>query len=77
MAYVLLNGPMFKRRKTDAAMWINPHSSLNRGQHIAWDRRKTDGGNARYLELADVALKPRNTNPAKADTLLSSDDIEQ
>jgi len=68
---------MVKRRKTDPAMWINPHSNLNSGQHIAWDRRKTDGDNARYLDLADVALKRRNANPAKADTLPSSDDIEQ
>ena len=68
---------MFRRRKSDAAIWINPHSTLNGGQHIAWDRRKTDGGNARYLDLADVALKPRNANPAKANTLPPSDDIEQ
>ncbi len=68
---------MFKRRKTDSAMWINPQSNLNGGRHIAWDRRKTDGGNARYLELADVALKLRNANHAKAKSLASSDDIEQ
>jgi hypothetical protein len=68
---------MFKRRKTDGAMWINPHSNLNGGRHIAWDRRKTDGGNARYLELADVALKPTNASPAKDNSLASSDDIEQ
>ena len=68
---------MFKRRKTDSAMWINPQSNLNGGRHIAWDRRKTDAGNVRFLELADVALKPKNANPAKANTLASSDDIEQ
>jgi len=68
---------MFKRRKTDSAMWINSHSNLNGGRHIAWDRRKTDGGNARYLELADVALKPRDANPPKANSLASFDDTEQ
>ena len=72
-----LEAPMLKRRKIDSAMWINPQSNLNGGRHIAWDRRKTDGGNARYLELADVALKPTKTNPAKGNSSASSDDIEQ
>jgi hypothetical protein len=68
---------MFRRRKTDAAIWINPHSTLNGGQHIAWDRRQTDGGNARYLELADVALKPTNANPVEGNSSASAEDIEQ
>jgi hypothetical protein len=66
---------MFKKRKTDAAMWINPKSNLNGGRHIAWDRRETDKGNARFLELADVALKPKKANPAKAKCLVTFDDI--
>ena len=57
---------MLKKRKTDPAMWINPKSNLNGGQHIAWDRRETDKGDARFLELADVALKPKKVNPTKA-----------
>lgn len=50
---------MFRRRKTDAAIWINPRLMKRLG-HIAWDRRKTDVGNARYLELADVAPESQN-----------------
>ena len=69
--------PMSKRRKTNGAMWINPHSNLNGGRHIAWDRRTTDVGNVRFLELADVALKPTKASPAKPNALASSDDIEQ
>jgi hypothetical protein len=67
---------MFKKRKTDAAMWINPQSNLNGGRHIAWDRRETDKGDARFLELADVALNPKKANPAKAKSLVTFDDIE-
>jgi hypothetical protein len=40
-----------------AEMWINPHSNLKHLSHHSWDRRNTDAANARYLELADVALK--------------------
>jgi hypothetical protein len=53
---------MSKRRKTGKAMWINPHSNI-KGRPIEWDRRETDVNNARYLELAEIAL-----NPAKADS---------
>ena len=53
---------MSKRRKTSKAMWINPHSNLNR-RPIEWDRRQTDANNVRYLELAEIALRP-----AKADS---------
>jgi hypothetical protein len=50
---------MRKRLKTEVAgMWINPNSTLSRG-HIAWDRRKTDSMNARYLDLAEVALRTK------------------
>ena len=48
---------MSKTRKTSKAMWINPHSNIKR-QPIEWDRRQTDVNNARYLELAEIALKP-------------------
>jgi hypothetical protein len=65
---------MLKRRKTDSQMWINPHSNVSGGGHITWDRRKTDVGNARYLELADVALKPKKSSPQKVNALPSSDD---
>jgi hypothetical protein len=68
--------PMFKRRKTDAAMWINPRSNLNGGGHIAWDRRKTDAGNARYLELADVALNPKTADPGEAKPSVAANDGE-
>jgi len=68
---------MFKKRKTEAAMWINPQSNLNGGRHIAWDRRETDKGDARFLELADVALRHTKASPAKANSLTSSDDLEQ
>jgi len=48
---------MSKRRKASTAMWINPHSNI-KGRPIEWDRRQTDVNNARYLELAEIALKP-------------------
>ena len=44
-----------------AEMWINPHSNLKQLSHHSWDRRDTDTANARYLELADVALKVKGT----------------
>jgi hypothetical protein len=40
-------------------MWINPRSNLKHLSHHSWDRRNTDAANARYLELADVALKAK------------------
>jgi hypothetical protein len=43
-------------------MWINPHSTLSRG-YVAWDRRKTDSMNARYLDLAEVALRTKMGPP--------------
>jgi hypothetical protein len=61
-----------------AAMWINPRSNLNQG-HIAWDRRATDAGNSRYLELADVALRPKkaefNQAESEADQQRSNDSV--
>jgi hypothetical protein len=68
---------MFKRRKTDAAVWINPHSNLSGGAHFAWDRRKTDAANVRYLELADVALRPKKSESPKANDSVVSDDPDQ
>jgi hypothetical protein len=54
---------MRKRPKTEVAgMWINPNSTLSQG-HIAWDRRKTDSMNARYLDLAEVALRAKMAHP--------------
>jgi hypothetical protein len=38
-------------------VWINPRSNFVHSGHQAWDRRSTDIANARYLELADVALR--------------------
>jgi len=67
--------PMFKRRKTDAAMWINPRLKNGWG-HVAWDRRKTDLGNARYLELAEVALNPKTANPSEAKPSVAANDGE-
>jgi hypothetical protein len=64
--------PMFRRRKTDAAIWINLRLMKGWG-HIAWDRRKTDVGNARYLELADVALNPKTANPSTKSSIASND----
>jgi hypothetical protein len=56
---------MSKRRKTSKAMWINPHSNIA-GRPVEWDRRETDVNNARYLELADIALSPPKSNAKKA-----------
>jgi hypothetical protein len=54
---------MLKKPKTEVAgMWINPNSTLSRG-HIAWDRRKTDAMNARYLDLAEIALRKKSIKP--------------
>jgi hypothetical protein len=53
--------------KTDVArMWINPRSNLNHGGHSAWNRRATDIWHSRYLELAEVALRPRSQEPKQA-----------
>jgi len=54
---------MRKKPKTKVAeMWINPHSTLSRG-YVAWDKRKTDSMNARYLDLAEVALRTKVAPP--------------
>jgi len=54
---------MHRKPKTEVAgMWINPNSILSRG-HVVWDRRKTDAMNARYLDLAEVALKAKPDKP--------------
>jgi hypothetical protein len=54
---------MPRKPKTKVAgMWINPNSILSRG-HIVWDRRKTDFMHARYLDLADVALRTKMDKP--------------
>jgi hypothetical protein len=45
-----------------AVMWINPHSTLSRG-YITWDRRQTDARNARYLDLAEIALREEMAKP--------------
>ncbi len=45
-----------------AVMWINPHSTLSRG-YITWDRRQTDAMNARYLDLAEIALRAEMAKP--------------
>ncbi len=58
---------MSKRRKTSKAMWINPHSNI-RSRPVEWDRRQTDINNARYLELAEIALKPDKVKSKNADT---------
>ena len=56
---------MSKRRKTSNAMWINPHSNLN-VRRVEWDRRQTDVNNARFLELAEIALNPDKANSKNA-----------
>lgn len=43
-----------------AEMWINPRSNMKHLSHHVWDRRDTDTANARYLELADVALRTKS-----------------
>jgi hypothetical protein len=45
-----------------AGMWINPHSILSRG-HITWDRRQADAMDARYLDLAEIALRAAKAKP--------------
>jgi hypothetical protein len=62
---------MSKRRKTSKAMWINPHSNI-KGRPVEWDRRETDVNNARYLELADIALSPAKRNSKKAAVIQAS-----
>jgi hypothetical protein len=62
---------MSKRRKTSKAMWINPHSNIA-GRPVEWDRRETDVNNARYLELADIALSPAKRNSKKAAVIQES-----
>jgi len=56
---------MTKRRKSSKAMWINPHSNI-KGRPIEWDRRQTDVNNARFLELAEIALNPDKVKSKKA-----------
>jgi len=56
---------MSKSRKTSKGMWINPHSNIKR-QPIEWDRRQTDINNARYLELAEIALSPDKADSKNA-----------
>ncbi len=65
--------PMYIRRKADKAMWINPPSNLN-GWQTGRERQKTDPGDARYLKLADAALRPKETQPKRASTWVKSDD---
>jgi len=45
-----------------SGMWINPHSTLSRG-YITWDRRHADAMNARYLDLAEIALRAAKAKP--------------
>jgi hypothetical protein len=53
---------MSRRSKTNVAkVWINPSSNFKHLGHHAWDRRSTDASDARYLELADVALRVEKT----------------
>ena len=56
---------MSKRRKTSKAMWINPHSNI-KVRPIEWDRRQTDVNNARFLELAEIALNSDKVKSKKA-----------
>jgi hypothetical protein len=44
-------------------VWVNPRSNFFKSGHQAWDRRSLDASNARYLELADVALRPAVSVP--------------
>jgi hypothetical protein len=69
---------MARKPKTGVAkMWINPHSNLSQVGH-EWDRRITDAGNGRYLELAEVALRPATSKPKKAKVPVAvADEIDQ
>jgi len=54
---------MSSRPKPEVAeMWINPHSTLSRG-YATWDRRQADTMNARYLDLAEIALRAEVAKP--------------
>ena len=56
---------MSRRSKTLVAeLWINPISNFKQFGYHAWDRRSTDAPNARYLELADVALRLQKATAA-------------
>jgi hypothetical protein len=43
-------------------MWINPNSTLSSG-YTTWDRRQADAMNARYLDLAEIALRAEMAKP--------------
>ena len=60
--------PMFERQKADASILSDQFRTPISTADIAWDRRKTDMGNARYLELADVALNPKADDPSKPES---------
>ena len=63
---------MSRRPKPEVAgMWINPHSTLSRG-YITWDRRQADAMTARYLDLAEIALRAKVAKPQAPLTKLRS-----
>ena len=54
---------MSRRPKPEVAgMWINPNSTLSSG-YTTWDRRQADAMNARYLDLAEIALRAEMAKP--------------
>jgi hypothetical protein len=48
-----------KPKSESSEVWVNPRSNFFRAGHQAWDRRSSDISNTRYLDLADIALRPR------------------
>jgi hypothetical protein len=45
-----------KPKSESSDVWINPRSNIFRTGHQAWDH-SVEASDARYLELADVALR--------------------
>ncbi|HEY3770273.1 MAG TPA: hypothetical protein VGN44_16495 [Candidatus Angelobacter sp.] len=50
----------------DPGMWINPKSNMHNSSHRAAYGEGQNSHNSRYLELADVALSPKNPEQKKA-----------
>jgi hypothetical protein len=67
MLFTYGNSGMTNKPKSESdVVWINPRSNFFRAGHQAWDRRSSDISNARYLDLADVALRPMKLAPPVA-----------
>jgi hypothetical protein len=53
-------------KSQDPGMWINPKSNLRGSSYRARYGEGQNSHNSRFLELADVALAPKNLNQQKA-----------